>query len=173
MPTNSRYRHAKPLKWLALWIFGCNAASGSTDRTANPEPEPAASQPARVAWNANEFSDAPLSKEECASFGASRANDPKEPRSAEDYALECDESTAGDPPWMRRAIRCLLAAPTQQERKSCLTEQLVDERQAADVRLEAQIEEDRRQRREDQLREAEQILLDEKKSRADDPTPQP
>lgn len=160
-----------PLSWLALWLLGCNAASGSADRTAQPQPE--ATQRPAVAWNANEFSDAPLTKEECAKFGSTRAGDPNEPRSAEDYALECDENTASDPPWMRSAIRCLLAAPTQGERESCFTEQLVEERQAADARLEAQIEEDRRRRIEDQLREAEQILLDEKESRADDPTPQP
>ena len=102
--------------------------------------------------------DGPLTRNECARFAVLRAEDPNETRSVEAYTQECLDTTAADPPWLRRTTRCLISAPTQADRKACSSEELSAERQAADAKFEAQLRQAKARERERKLYEAEQIL---------------
>ncbi len=152
----------------ALAIVACQPTK-STDR---PQAEPSAVEEAEAPkFDASAVSDAPLTEKECTAFGELRAADPAEKRSPAEYAKECIETTAAEPPWMRRTTRCLLEAPTDGDRLDCFTDDLQIEREAADARLEAQIEAERARMHQEQVEEAERILREVRQSEAADGEP--
>ena len=138
------------------------ACRPSADTTTSPEPQttnddesPAV---AKEPFDATAVSDEPLTEAECKRFGALRASDPLEPRTADEYAAECNETTKTDPPWLRRTTRCLLLAETDEHKRACHSEDLTRQREASEARLEEQIEAERQRARDEMLEEAQRIL---------------
>ena len=145
---------------LLLLLVGCRPPADTTD-TPEPDPVPppkAEPAPAEAPFDAKTVSDEPLSEAECTQFGELRAADPQEPRTAEAYAAECNETTKTDPPWLRRTTRCLLIAETDEHRRACHSENLTEQREASEARLEEQIEAERQRARDEMLEEAKRIL---------------
>ncbi|MEM6992956.1 MAG: hypothetical protein AAF721_20740 [Myxococcota bacterium] len=144
---------------------GCRSttqAAPPTESSDNPPPAVPPFDPATV-------SDAPLTAQECAEFGALRASDPQETRGAEAYAEECVATTAREPAWMRRTTRCLIVAPTKEDRLGCFTDDLRLEKEASEARLEAQIEAERIRAEQERLEEAERILREARAAEGDPP----
>lgn len=130
------------------------------DATATPASAPVAAKRAAPSerFEPEAISDAPFTEEECIALGTMRAADPAEGRSAISYTEECIETTKSDPPWMRRTARCVLRAPSPADRKRCFNQRLVEEREAAAQRLEAQIEAQAERDRAERLQRAEEVL---------------
>lgn len=141
-------------------------ACKSSTPTPDPQPSPPAvdaesSEPEQgqaTRFDPATVSDAAFTDDECLRFAELRAADPQEPLTADEYAKECRESTGSDPPWLRRASRCLLVAADKEQRGACFTEQLTKQREDSEARLEAQIEAERVRVRQERIQEAERIL---------------
>jgi len=143
---------------LFVLVVGCRPSADTTESPepkTSPEPQPVAVE---EPFDAKAVSDAPLTEAECQEFGALRAADPQEPRDAEAYATECNETTKSDPPWLRQTTRCLLIAETDVHRRACHSEILTQQREASEARLEEQIEAERQRARDEMLEEAKRVL---------------